>query len=98
VIFVLGQYNPPVPAQPSDLDAFLASTSGMGLTWSVCAFGLEEHACLLEAIRLGGNVRIGFENNIHTPEGKLLPSNAASVRALLDTACREGLVSACPAA
>lgn len=98
VIFVLGQYNPPVPAQPSDLDAFLTVTEGQGLSWTVCAFGRHEHACLLEAIRRGGNVRIGFENNIHTPEGKLLPGNAASVRALLDAACAVGLVSACPAA
>ncbi len=98
VIFVLGQYTPPVPAQPSDLDGFLAATDGMGLSWTVCAFGRNERACLLEAIRRGGNIRIGFENNIHTPEGKLLPSNAASVRALLDAACGEGLVTACPAA
>lgn len=98
VIFVLGQYNPPVLAQPGELDAFLSATDGMGLKWSICAFGRNEHACLLEAIRRGGNVRIGFENNIHTPDGKLLPSNAASVRALLDAARATGLVPACPAA
>lgn len=98
VIFVLGQYTPPVLAQPSDLDAFLAATRGMGLRWTVCAFGRHEHACLLEALRRGGSARAGFENNIHTPEGKLLPGNTASVRALLKAARAENLVPARPAA
>ncbi|MFC3119632.1 3-keto-5-aminohexanoate cleavage protein [Jhaorihella thermophila] len=37
------------------------------MDWTVCAFGPAEHACLLQALRLGGNVRIGFENNLHAP-------------------------------
>jgi len=97
VIFVLGQYKPPVLAQPSDLDGFLSATAGLGLNWAICAFGQNEHACLLNAIHRGGNIRIGFENNIHTPDGNLLTSNAASIRNLITAARSQGLVPAAPA-
>lgn len=82
-IFVLGQYDPPVLARPFDLDRVLLATTGHGLRWSICAFGRHEQRCLLRAIQLGGNARIGFENNIETPDGKLLQDNAASVMALV---------------
>ena len=86
VIFVLGQYNPPVMAAPGDLDPLLAATGDMGLRWTVCAFGHNERACLLGALARGGNARIGFENNIHAPDGALLADNAASVAALVAAA------------
>lgn len=90
VIFVLGQYLPQVLAQPKDLQGFLTATADLGLNWSICAFGRNEQACLLEAIVAGGDVRIGFENNIETPEGDLLPDNAASVAALIKAAAKVG--------
>lgn len=80
VILVLGRYAPPKPAQPSDLAPLLARLSHP-VDWTVCAFGPAEHACLLQALQLGGDVRIGFENNLHAPDGTLFPDNAASVRA-----------------
>lgn len=85
-IFVLGQYSPSVLAQPSDLTRFLAATADLHLNWSVCAFGRNERACLLAAVAAGGDVRIGFENNIETPEGDLLADNAASVAAFVQAA------------
>lgn len=89
-IFVLGQYAPPVLAEPGDLAAILEQTADLGLNWSVCAFGRNERACLLEAIAAGGDVRIGFENNIEGPDGALLESNAASVAALVKAAQAAG--------
>lgn len=90
VIFVLGQYVPEVLAQPQDLQPFLATTDDLNLNWTVCAFGCHEQACLLAAIAAGGDVRIGFENNIETPNGDLLPDNAASVAALITAATAAG--------
>jgi uncharacterized protein (DUF849 family) len=83
VIFVLGHYNPPVLAVPDHLDVFLAAIDGHGLTWSACAFGLNEHACLTHAITRGGNVRIGFENNHQAADGSAFADNAASITAFL---------------
>lgn len=85
-IFVLGQYSPPVLAQPSDLAGFLSATADLDLTWSACAFGRHERACLLAAIAAGGDVRIGFENNIETPDGEQLADNAASVAGFVQAA------------
>lgn len=89
-IFVLGKYTPPVLAQPEDLMAFRDATAELRLNWTVCAFGRQEHACLLAAVAAGGDVRIGFENNIETPEGGLLADNAASVAAFVQAARHAG--------
>lgn len=89
-IFVLGRYAPPLLAAPQDLQGFLQVTKAMALRWSVCAFGRQERACLLSAIAAGGDVRIGFENNIETPEGALLTDNAMSVAELVKAASAAG--------
>ncbi|MFW8633647.1 3-keto-5-aminohexanoate cleavage protein [Cribrihabitans pelagius] len=89
-IFVLGTYSPPVEARPGDLNVFLTAAADLHLNWTACAFGRQEHACLLAAVAAGGDVRIGFENNIETPEGRLLDGNAASVAAFVKAARQAG--------
>lgn len=83
VIFVLGQYQPALPAQVGDLGSLLEALKDREIDWTVCAFGHNEQSCLLHAIGLGGNARVGFENNIHRPDGAPLSDNAASVAALV---------------
>ncbi|KIC37848.1 aminotransferase class-III [Leisingera sp. ANG-M7] len=90
-IFVLGKYNPPVLARPEGLAIFQDAAADLGLTWAACAFGRQEQACLLAAVAAGGDARIGFENNIETPEGGLLADNAASVAAFVQAAKAQGL-------
>ena len=80
VLFVLGKYQPQVLAKPADLDPFLAATDDWALDWSICAFGRDEATCLLYALERGGNVRTGFENNIHLPNGQLASDNSELVR------------------
>lgn len=89
-IFVLGSYRPAIPGQPGGLAKFLNAASDLQLTWSACAFGRHEQACLLAAVSAGGDARIGFENNIETPDGGLLADNAASVTAFVQAARAEG--------
>ncbi|NSY39953.1 3-keto-5-aminohexanoate cleavage protein [Leisingera sp. ANG59] len=89
-IFVLGKYNPPVLARPEGLTVFRDAAAGLHLNWAVCAFGRHEQACLLAAVAAGGDARIGFENNIETPEGGLLADNAASVAAFVQAAKAQG--------
>ncbi len=81
VLFVLGSYQPPRLAQPAELAGFLAQMQGKDFDWSVCAFGRNELACAKAALRAGGSIRIGFENNIHLPDGQLARNNAQSVAA-----------------
>ena len=44
--------------------------------WMLCAFGPDEAACACAAALLGGDVRVGFENNLHRPDGSLANGNA----------------------
>ncbi|WP_264211284.1 3-keto-5-aminohexanoate cleavage protein [Leisingera thetidis] len=89
-IFVLGKYSPPLLARPAGLAAFRDATANLHLNWTVCAFGRHEQACLLAAVAAGGDARIGFENNIETPQGGLLADNAASVAAFVQAAKARG--------
>jgi uncharacterized protein (DUF849 family) len=78
-IFVLGRYVPPRLAQAWELKPLLDEAANLNLDWAVCAFGKHETACLTEALERGGSVRVGFENNIHMPDGSLAVSNAEQV-------------------
>lgn len=80
-LLVLGRYTAGQVSRPSDLDQFL--TNGPSATpWMICAFGPHEHACLARAARLGGDVRVGFENGLTDHTGTPWNDNAASVAAL----------------
>jgi uncharacterized protein (DUF849 family) len=89
-IFVLGQYVPSVLARPDAVTGVAVDAAALNLSWSLCAFGRAEQACLLAAIAAGGNVRVGFENNIETPDGRVLADNAASIAALIKAASAAG--------
>ncbi|WP_299641891.1 3-keto-5-aminohexanoate cleavage protein [uncultured Ruegeria sp.] len=80
-LLVLGRYSEGQQSDPADLDVFPFSRSN----WMVCAFGAQEHACLAEAARRGGDVRVGFENSLTGPGGAPWADNAASVAALVET-------------
>ena len=75
-IFVLGQYTPQILATPDDLTPFLSAAKGLHLDWSICAFGRHELACAAHAQKLGGHIRIGFENNFDLPNGTPARDNA----------------------
>lgn len=79
VLYVLGRYTVTQTSQPADLLPFLMPDQSHFAHWSVCAFGQQEAACVTAAALLGGHVRVGFENNLHMPDGSLAPSNAALV-------------------
>jgi len=79
VLLVLGQYTPPRPGEPSELAPFLEVLGPDIPDWTVCAFGAQENAVAGEAIRRGGDVRIGFENNLARPDGTLAADNAENI-------------------
>jgi 3-keto-5-aminohexanoate cleavage enzyme len=81
VLYVLGRYTPGQKSQPSDLLPFLAPGMPRFAHWSVCAFGSREAECVVTAGLLHGHVRVGFENNLHLPDGRSAERNADLVRA-----------------
>lgn len=91
MLFVLGSYHGDA-ALPAHLDGFLAEYRKMppDLTtkFMVCAFGQQETPCLLAAMKAGGDCRIGFENNLHHPDGRLAKDNAERVEQFLAAARR----------
>ena len=88
MLFVLGRYTKGQVSAPEDLPPFLDALGGADLDWMMCAFGPREHDCVRAAIAAGGHVRVGFENNLHLPNGAIAPDNAALV-ALAAQAARE---------
>ena len=73
---VLGRYATGQRARPDELLPFLAAAGDPQSPWMLCAFGPDEAACACAAALLGGDVRVGFENNLHRPDGSLAASNA----------------------
>lgn len=97
VLFVLGRYSKGQVSQPNDLLPFITPGMPHFDHWSVCAFGSQEAACVTAAALLGGHVRVGFENNLLLPDGRLAISNADLVRTVADTIQNLG-ISLCDAA
>ncbi|MEP3275453.1 MAG: 3-keto-5-aminohexanoate cleavage protein [Stappiaceae bacterium] len=82
--FVLGSYDGRDTSRPEDLKLFLdylePRRKDMRFDWMLCAFGPEETACLVEAHRQEGKIRVGFENSLWHPDGTVAQSNADRVR------------------
>lgn len=76
-LFVLGRYSDALQGDPAELQSFLDAADCRAFPWSVCCFGRREHDAALFAIANGGHVRLGFENNLHLPDGQLADNNAA---------------------
>lgn len=80
VLLVFGTYEPPVPARVDAVPEAVEALERGFPDWAACAFGPTEEAVLVEVANRGGNVRIGFENNIHRPDGSLAVSTADNIR------------------
>ncbi|MEE9588021.1 MAG: 3-keto-5-aminohexanoate cleavage protein [Hyphomicrobiaceae bacterium] len=90
LLFVLGKYAEDRRSSPSDLDPFIAALGEDETPWAMCAFGREETACAARAIKLGGHVRIGLENNLYLPDGTIAQSSADLVALAVENANRAG--------
>lgn len=51
-------------------------TLPQGSHWQVIGIGLEQWALVAAALGMGGNVRVGLEDNFHLEEGTMAKSNA----------------------
>ena len=61
--------------------AHMASVVPAGSTWGVIAVSREQWAMVGAAAALGGNVRVGFEDNFYLPSGDMALSNGDLVEA-----------------
>ncbi len=88
LLFVLGHPN---VSGGLTWNALLSSVSSLpaSTSWMLCAFGRTEHARLIEAARLGGDCRVGFENSLTDPDERAWSDNAASVAALMAALAKE---------
>jgi uncharacterized protein (DUF849 family) len=68
-------------AQPATVEAlrYMRTLLPEGATWFAFGVGPGQFPIVEEAVRLGGNVRVGLEDNLYLEKGKLAPSNAALV-------------------
>jgi 3-keto-5-aminohexanoate cleavage enzyme len=94
LLFVLGRYSAEL-AVPADLSPFVALNAARN-PWMCCAFGHHEQAIMRDAVRLGGHVRVGFENNLQRPDTTVASSNAELVDAIarIASACGRKIASA----
>lgn len=83
ILLVLGRYSRDQQSSPDDLSAFISNHLG-NLHWFVCAFGVQEQACMMSAIDQGGHARVGFENNLYLPDGSRADHTADLVTSLVN--------------
>jgi 3-keto-5-aminohexanoate cleavage enzyme len=76
---------------------FMKSKLPAGALWSVLGIGRSQLPMVTLGLLLGGNVRVGFEDNIYLKRGMLASSNAQMVEQVADLAERLGRPIATPA-
>ena len=69
-----------IKATPRNL-AHMADAVPQGSTWGVIAVSREQWMMVAAAASLGGNVRVGFEDNFYLPSGEMASSNGDVVEA-----------------
>jgi 3-keto-5-aminohexanoate cleavage enzyme len=77
--------------------AHMASVVPAGSTWGVIAIGREQWSMIGAAAALGGNVRVGFEDNFYLPSGEMASSNGDLVEAAAQLVRLQGRELAEPA-
>ena len=77
--------------------AHMASVVPQGSTWGVIAISRDQWIMLGAAAALGGNVRVGFEDNFYLPSGDMASSNGELVEAAAKLVRLEGRQVAEPA-
>jgi uncharacterized protein (DUF849 family) len=95
LLFVLGRYSNNQQSTPQELLPFLQTLGQRPdpkatVPWALCAFGQQEQQCLAAACSLGGDARVGFENNLLRSDGSQARNNAEQVAQLKQTVLSMG--------
>jgi 3-keto-5-aminohexanoate cleavage enzyme len=78
-----------IPASARHL-AFQADQVPAGSRWKVIGISREQWPLAMAALSLGGDVRVGLEDNFYLPSGEMAHSNGALCEAAADLARRAG--------
>ena len=89
-ILVLGRYTKDMNSDPATLSQFVKALPKLR-RWMLCAFGPQEHASLLAAAEMGGDIRVGFENSHLDADGIPHADNAQSISKLRAALAKRGL-------
>jgi 3-keto-5-aminohexanoate cleavage enzyme len=84
-----------VPGDPALLPA-LAAMLPEGAVWQAIGVGRAQLPLSFAALALGGNVRVGFEDNVFFAKGQLAESNAQFVRRAVELVHASGREVATP--
>jgi len=75
---------------------FLTEILPEGASWTVAGVGRHQLPLAINAILMGGHVRVGFEDNIYYTKGVLADSNAQLVTRIVKLAGELGRENATP--
>lgn len=92
--FVLG-VNGGISGEPRDL-VFMKESIPVGATWTAAGVGRYAFPTAALTIIMGGNVRIGFEDNVYLEKGVLAKSNGELVEKVVRLAKELGRAVATP--
>ncbi|PKM87973.1 MAG: 3-keto-5-aminohexanoate cleavage protein [Firmicutes bacterium HGW-Firmicutes-12] len=88
-----------IPATVENL-AHLVKTAknilGSDINWSCCAAGRYQFPLTAAALAMGGNARVGLEDNLYLRPGVLAKSSAEQVTQIIEISQRLGLETATP--
>ena len=88
ILWVLGRYSSDGNSDPAELNQVETTLQALGSNIPeqvmVCAFGLGQIPCLVEAARRGWDCRVGFENGWWKQDGSIAQDNADLLRDLRD--------------
>jgi 3-keto-5-aminohexanoate cleavage enzyme len=93
--FVLGVPGS-MSGEPRNLIFLVDSIPKDTSTWTCTGIGRWHVPCMLTALALGGNVRLGFEDNVFFTKGKLADGNAQLVSRCVNVAMQCGREPATP--
>jgi uncharacterized protein (DUF849 family) len=96
--FVMGALSG-MPAKPGTLVHVLEHTKSLikDFTWSVAAIGRDQYYMAATSMALGGQVRVGLEDNLYAAYGKLAKSSAEQVERVVTIGRQFSMEPATPA-
>lgn len=79
-LFVLGSYHGRSDEIDQMTEKMTAHAMKASFPWAVCGFDVNEKPCTTHAIKNGGHVRVGFENNIMRNDKQILKDSGEMIK------------------
>jgi len=95
--FVLGILGAIQPSLDNVMFLYQSARAAIGdVQWSVCAAGRHQMNMCNMSLLMGGNVRVGLEDNLYVEKGRIAKSNAEQVEKIARIARELGIEPATP--